>query len=221
MRKIILSIALSLFTLSNVAAAAGINVGIAGQMGLFAATAKEAQTGNSTNDPTENRKRSEILGVGYSSVFIEKRLGDRLAIGIDYVASDIESESTEVARSDIGEGEQSNSTVENKIQVNFEDLTTIYASVNITDNSYLKLGVANVEVITNENLATGAAYGNTDLDATVIGFGFDKSFDNGMFIRTEANYMDFDGASLTSGDNTISISTLSGVSAKLALGKSF
>ena len=221
MKKIIVSIILSLFAFST-ASAAGVKVGVAGNVGLFGATGKESQTGNSVSDPTENRKRSEILGIAYSSIFLEKTLGDRISIGIDYVPSGIESETTETAKGDKRTDESDAvSYGENKVQVDFEDLTTLYLTLNLTDNLYGKVGVAHVDVITNEAIATGASYGNTDMDATVIGFGYDTEFGNGMFVRTEANYMDFDGTSLTSGDNTISISSLTGVTAKLAIGKSF
>ena len=222
MKKIIVGIILSLFALNTASAEVGLKVGVAGSAGLFAGTAKEAQTGNSVNDPTENRKRSELLGIGYASIFVEKSIGDRFSVGVDYVPTAIESETTETTRKHITTAYQEVQTqVENKVQVDFEDLTTLYANINLTDNLYAKIGVANVSIKTNENLGTGAAYGDTDMDATVLGFGYDNVMDNGVFVRLEANYMDFDGVSLTSGDNTISVSSLHGVSGKLAIGRAF
>ena len=221
MKKIIISIVLSLFALNTASADVGIKVGVAGSMGLFAGTASEAQTGNSVSDPTENRKKSELMGAGFASIFIEKSLG-RFAIGVDYVPSAIETETVESTRNHITTAkEEVRTRVENKVQVDFEDLTTYYVSFNITDGLYGKFGVAHVDVNTNEVMGTGASYGDTDMEATVMGFGYDKIFDNGMFVRTEANYMDFDGVSLTSGDNTIAVSSLAGVTGKLAIGKSF
>lgn len=222
MKKIIVGIILSLFALNTASAEVGLKVGVAGSAGLFAGTAKEAQTGNSVNDPTENRKRSELLGIGYASIFVEKSIGDRFSVGVDYVPTAIESETTETTRKHITTAyEEVRTQVENKVQVDFEDLTTLYANINLTDNLYAKIGVANVSIKTNENLGTGAAYGDTDMDATVLGFGYDNVMDNGVFVRLEANYMDFDGVSLTSGDNTISVSSLHGVSGKLAIGRAF
>ena len=46
--------------------------------------------------------------------------------------------------------------------------------LNVNENLYIKGGVASVDVITNENLGTGGAYGNTNLDATMFGFGYNK-----------------------------------------------
>ena len=60
-----------------------------------------------------------------------------------------------------------------------------------------------------------------DLDGTQFGFGINNEFGNGMFIRAEGSYMTFDGASLSSNDNKITLSNLDGLTGKLAIGKSF
>ena len=76
-------------------------------------------------------------------------------------------------------------------------------------------------MITNESLGTGGSYGNTDLDGTMLGLGYRKTMDNGMFVGFEGNYLDFDGASLTSGDMTVNLKNLNGVTGKVSLGRSF
>ena len=48
----------------------------------------------------------------------------------------------------------------------------------------------------------------TLLDGTQFGFGINNEFGNGMFIRAEGSYMTFDGASLSSNDNKITLSNL-------------
>ena len=45
--------------------------------------------------------------------------------------------------------------------------------------------------------------------------------DNGLFIRGEGNYLNFDGASLTSGDMTVTLKNLDGVTGKVSIGKAF
>ena len=129
----------------------------------------------------------------------------------------LESETTESQRSDLVNG-----NVQNKIQIDFEDLTTAYFSVNVTEDLYVKFGYMKVDVITNESLGTGSTYGDTDLDGQTIGFGYNMTMDNGVFIRSEANYMTFDSSEgLTSGDNTVTLTNLDGVTASLKIGKSF
>ena len=83
--------------------------------------------------------------------------------------------------------------------------------------------LSNVEKIRfyNESLNTGSAYGNSTLDGSSIGFGYNMDMDNGLCVRAEGNYMTFDGVSLTSADNTIKLKNLDGVTGKISVGKSF
>ena len=219
MKKIILSIVLTVFSFTSASAEIGVNVGASGQVGVFIATAKDDDR-NAAGALVKTQKTTDYMSAGYGSLFIEKTLGDKFAIGIDYVPQSLETETTEVSRTTEGEL-QAQTQHENKIQVDFEDLTTIYAVFNVNENLYIKGGVASVDVITNENLGTGGVYANTNLDATMFGFGYNKNMDNGMFIRLEANYLDFDGTSLSSGDHTISVTSLHGLNGKLSVGKSF
>ncbi len=209
MKKYLIAILFGLFTVSQASAELGVNVGISGSAGLFAASGKE--------EAGKTVKGHEHGAAGWYSVFIEKSIGDRFAIGVDYVPDALESETTESQRSDLVNG-----NVQNKIQIDFEDLTTAYFSVNVTEDLYVKFGYMKVDVITNESLGTGSTYGDTDLDGQTIGFGYNMTMDNGVFIRSEANYMTFDSSEgLTSGDNTVTLTNLDGVTASLKIGKSF
>jgi hypothetical protein len=220
MKKLAIAI-LMFFGLTSIASAElGLKVGVSGQMGAFAADAVETENGAKSAN-------GEAAGVvGYGSIFIEKSLPgqlSRLSVGVDYVPTSLSSETTEDSRSDL-DGSSARATVTNKVQIDFEDLTTFYVSLNITDNLYIKGGATSVDVITNENLGTGSAYGNTSLDGSMYGVGYDRTTDSGMFFRVEGNVMEFDGASLTSTtntDNSVKMSELNGVSGKISIGKSF
>mgnify|MGYP001342291560 CR=1 FL=1 len=220
MKKITSTIIFLMLMFGHSSADIGVNVGISGQMGLFAATAKEDDT-DSLNR-VESHSNSEIAGVGYVSVFLEKTLGDRLAVGVDYVPDALSSDQVETGKNDKTSSATS-ARVENKLKVDFKDLTTFYVSANVTDNFYVKAGITNVDVITKENLGTGGQYGNTDLDGTALGFGYNRTMDNGMFVRAETTYMDFDGATVTSTNtnNVVTLKSLDGITAKLSIGKSF
>ena len=226
MKKIILTLFLGLFMFTTKASAElGINVGISGQLGLYAATATEFDEGThgTTSGPDETNKESEFLALGYGSVFIEKTLGQYLLVGIDYVPSALETETTESTRNDKTTA-ATFTAVNNKVQVDFEDLTTYYVGLNLGDSgAYVKAGIVTVDVITNESLGTGSTYGNTDLDGTLIGLGYNKGFDNGLFVRAEGAYTEFDGASVTSSTtvNKITLNSLDGVTGKVSIGKSF
>ena len=224
MKKILLTTILSVFYFTSASAEVGINIGVSGQMGLFAASAKETHTDTtSAASAVGTSKGSEHAAVGFGSFFIEKTLGDRLAIGVDIVPSALESDTVETAKQDLSAKADADVGVArtNKVRVDFDDLTTYYVALNIGESFYVKAGLANVDVITKENLETGATYGNVSLDGNVFGVGYNRTFDNTMFVRVEGNYMDFDGASLSSGDNKINLNQLHGVSGKISLGKSF
>ena len=61
------------------------------------------------------------------------------------------------------------------------------------------------------------------MDGIMVGIGGQTTLDNGMFIRAEANFMEFDPVSLTSDTtvNKITLDELNGVSGKVSIGTSF
>ena len=227
MKKIIIAIFMFILPLTAAKAIEGVNVGISLMGGVFEADgAKEmfkgAHVGGaSPGDVTKNTstdgdeaKGEFVLG----SVFIEKTIGDKFALGFDYVPMSAESETTENIQSDGG----SNKT--NTVQVDFENLMTLYGTISLTENIYAKAGYSEVDVVTNESLATGGAYGDTTLEGYTIGLGYNANLNNGTFVRVEANYLDFDGATLTNtADSTKSVSAdgFDGYGARISVGKSF
>ena len=213
MKKLIIAfLAMSLGSFSMASAELGVNIGVSGQMGVFSAD------GSETERDTKERAGTTTV-VGYSSVFIEKTLGSRLTIGYDYVPSALSTDTAESTRvTDIG------TSGTNSVAADFEDLSTVYASFNITENFYITGGMVSVDVITKESLATGSAYGNASLDGEMYGAGYNYDFDNGVFLRAEANVMLMDGFTLTSttnADNTIKLDHLNGANGKVSIGKSF
>ena len=214
MRKYLIIIFSMFFAFSN-ANAIGVNVGISGQLGVFEATATE------TEDTNDKATDSGMAVFGYGSIFIEKTLGQYLTVGIDYVPATLESETTEKLTTDRTTSATDTAVTQN-VQVDFEDLTTFYVNLNLNENFYLKAGIAKVDVITNESLGTGSTYGNADLDGTVFGAGYNKNFDNGLFLRAEGTYQEFDGVTINgSGDTSVTADEINGASAKISIGKSF
>jgi len=216
MKKLIASIVFSVFYLTSASADMGVNVGVSVQAGLFAASAKEEITTVKTNQDTEH------ASIGYGSIFAEVTF-NKVMLGIDYVPESLESETTESARDDKTTTDTP-SYVENKIQVDFEDLTTYYVGFMLNDNFYAKAGITTVEVITNETLGTGGSYGNVSLDGSMFGVGYQATNDAGAFVRVEGNYMNFDGATQSNSDDSdkkITLKNLDGVTGKISIGKTF
>ena len=223
MKKLLLSVVFSVLYVTSASADLGVNVGVSGNAGLFAASASENR---STTDTTQtNLNGTEHGSAGWASIFVEKTIGDRLMIGIDYVPAALETDTTETAKSDsTAVGQDVGTAVTNKLQVDFEDLTTVYLGAMVTENFYVKAGVMHVDVITNESLGTGGAYGNVELDGTMFGMGYHVANDSGAFFRFEGNYLQFDGNTVTNGNDSaksIELKNLDGVSGKISVGKTF
>ena len=217
MKKLMIAIlALMLGSFTTASAELGVNLGITGQMGAFMASGSE-------HEDDEKHDDSALGAVGYTSLMIEKTLGSRLTIGYDYVPSSLETDTTEDNRTD-QTTTTADTAVTNSIKVDFEDLSTVYATFNVTENFYIKGGMVTVDVITKESLGTGSDYGNTSLDGEMYGAGYNYDFSNGLFLRAEASVMMMDGVTLTSttnAANVVKLDHLNGASGKVSIGKSF
>jgi len=214
MKKIILSLIFSSFMILP-AFSLGVNIGVSGTAAVFHASGQENENG-------EKSKEDATAVASYGSIFVEKTLGDKLAIGIDYVPATLSSETANNDRLDKTASATAASVV-NSIKVDFQDLTTYYLTFNVSDSLYLKAGAVTVDVITKESLGTGSTYGDTSMDGTTFGIGYNNAFGNGAFVRLEGSYMDFGSASVTAsnGDNKVSMDNLEGASAKISIGRSF
>ena len=235
MKKLFSVVMLSLFYVTGLQAA-GINIGVSLSGSVFEVDggSEEFKAGHVSNVSASSAVSKKASAEGdnaegafaLGSIFVEKTIGDRLAIGVDYVPMSMESETTEnIQKDNTSLGSEANGTSKtNTVQVDFEDLTTIYATLALNENLYFKVGLMSVDVKTNESLATGGAYGDTTLDGQIIGIGYDRDLSNGTFIRLEANHMDLDGVTLVNtadSDKSVKADGISGYGARISIGKSF
>ncbi|MDA9701865.1 hypothetical protein N9U95_00935 [Candidatus Pelagibacter sp.] len=232
MKKFLIAavVLLSSITLAN----AEIRLGVSAMYGVFEADgAKEIFSGDHSSNTTSTKvtkdakdeKENAEGDFGLGSVFAEFAANDQIAFGVSYVPHSSDSEEAENIQNFQAPAALSSSTKKtNKVKVSFEDLVTVYALANVSENVYLKAGIMQVELITKENLETGGAYGDTTLDGYTIGIGYNMDLDDGMFVRAEAAYMDIDGVTLkNSNDATKSVSAdgITGYGAAVSVGKSF
>ena len=219
MKKLLLTFVLSFFYVTSASADLGVNVGVSGQAGIFAASATES-TGT-----VAKGNGSEHGAAGYGSLFLEVSMADRFMLGVDYVPDALETDTVETAKSDKGVGAVTATTVTNTLKVEFENLMTVYGAFMINDNLYVKAGSVTVDVNTKESLATGGKYADFDLDGTMLGIGYHNAMDNGLFFRFEGTYLEFDSTTIsstgTASDNKITLGQLDGVTGKLSVGKTF
>ena len=225
---ILIIVAFSAFNNAN----AEVSVGITGNAGILDATGKETFNGGTTT-------RKEELGIAYVSGFAEFHVpleigAGQFRVGASFVPYSLESETTENARAAIisnasGDGPEAGGTTRqaaqsNKVSVDIEDLTSYYISYHY-NMFFIKAGLMEAKLITNDTLATGSVYGDSNLDGKFFGIGFDKALNSGIFVRGELAQTDFDDITLTSTGsdnvNVINVSGLSGANLSISVGKTF
>ena len=230
MKKFLIAAVVLLGSIS-LANAEKFSIGVTATGAVFQADSmSERFTGNHAGDrsSTDVTKSSDTEGedaeaaVAMGSIFFEVAATDTVSLGVNYVPHSMDSETVENTTNT--EGNAFTDSKRNTVKVSFEDLTTVYALANINDNVYAKVGIVQVEVVTDENLGTGGAYGNVDLDGYTVALGYSMDLADGMFARFEASYMDLDGATVTNdNDSTKSVTAdgISGYGAGISIGKSF
>jgi len=218
----------ALFGFAGAVNANGINAGVSIIGGVFDADGAEKFTGDHSSgaSTTNVTKKTSTEGDDaetlfyFGSLFVEKELNDALAIGIDYVPMSMDSETTENTQL----SSDSSTTGTNKVSVTFENMITAYITASSPVGVYAKVGYVEVDVATNEVLATGSKYPDTSLEGYIIGVGYNHDLDDSMFVRIEANMMEFDDVSIKSTVDTaksIEASGIEGYGARISIGKSF
>ena len=212
-----------------------VSVGVSLTGAVFNAEgAKEIFSGNHAGDVasttvTKNAKDEAEDAEGafaLGSIFAEFSLADQLSLGVSYVPHSSDSEETQNVQNIGGTTNVANHTAEatNTVKVSFEDLTTVYALAKFNENVYAKAGVIQVELITEENLGTGGAYGDDTLEGYTIGLGYNMDLADGMFVRAEAAYLEIDGTTLTNANDSnksVTADGIDGMGAAVSVGKSF
>ena len=229
MKKFLLATVMLLGSVS-LANAERFSIGVTVTGAVFEADgASEIFSGNHAGNRSSTKvtKKSDSEGedaeaaVAMGSIFAEINLNDNISLGGSYVPHSMDTETTENIQNREGSAFTAQKT--NTVKLSFEDLTTVYVLLR-NENIYIKAGYVAVDVITEENLATGGAYGNTDLDGSMIAVGYSMDLADGMFARFEANYMDLDGATVTNANDTnksVKADGITGYGAGISVGKSF
>ena len=227
--SILMAMTLSAFSVN----AEVISVGITGNLGILDASGKE--TFNS-----KTKTRSEEMFMGYASGFAELHIPmpvgpGKFRVGASYVPYALESEATSSSRAegeshdDQGDGViNPKAAFTQKVQVDIQEITSMYLSYHV-NSFFVKAGITEATLKTNEVLGSGSAYGDASLEGSFLALGFDKPFTtgkfDGMFIRGEVSLSEFDDIKLTNtgsaNSNVIDISDLDGTNVAFSIGKSF
>ena len=118
-----------------------------------------------------------------------------------------------------------NQLLANKVKAEFQDLTTVYAKLNLPlGGTYLKVGYAQVDVISIENLDSGNSHGNDKSTGIVAGIGYDHELAGGVAIRAELTGMDMSDVTSNNGQTNkteIKVQDMIGARGTISLVKSF
>ena len=160
------------------------SVGISGSMAVYAATGTEKnynEAGTSVDTTTDEHG---AFVAEYASIFVEAALNDVISIGVDYVPMDFQTPQN------ISQEDQAN---QKKVLARFEDLTTVYAKLNIPlGGTYLKVGYSQVDVTPKTNGGgNGNTYTSDSTDGLTVGLGYNHELAGGVAVRLEVTGTDF------------------------------
>lgn len=181
--------------------------GVSGALTFIDASGTETEGGEKNSDDVDN------IAV-IPSVFAEYAFGT-ISVGLDYIpfkadVSDKAKKRSDTETSVTGTATTTETSRTQSAQAELKDHVTLYANYNFDTGFYLKGGVANVTLNTDESLGTGSKYGNVDIMGYVVGFGVDS----GNW-RTEVLFTDYEDISLTSSVARTGVTTNNKIDADL------
>ena len=208
MRKIHqIFIALIMLAFSS-ASYAEMKYGVSGALTFIDASGSETEGGEKNSGNADNL-------VAIPSIFAEYAFSDTISVGLDYIplkadVSDKTKKRTEQETSVTGTTTTTSTSRTQSANAELENHITLYANYALGNGGYLKGGVANVTLNTDESLDTGSKYGNVDIMGLVVGFGVES----GNW-RTEVLYTDYEDISLTSSVARTDVTTNNKIEADL------
>ena len=207
MKKTILATMIALLTFVG-KAYAEMSYGISGAITQIDASGTETEGGETNSGNADNT-------VFIPSIFAEYSYTDTIALGLDYIplkadVSDKTQSRTDVETSVTGTATTTSTSRTQKAQAELRNHLTLYANYSLSENIYLKGGVAFVELDATESLGTGSKYGSEDIFGGVVGIG-SKSGNS----RVELVYTDYEDISMTSSVARTGVTTNNKIDADL------
>lgn len=168
----------------------------------------------------------------FASIFVELGLTDNISLGLDYVPGTIASP-TNFSREGNSTKDGPKDPGSSRVQVDFEDFTSLYLKANIFGGAYIKAGYAEVDMKVNESMTSGNKYKDVSTDGYLAAIGYQHDMDMGISIRAEVMAHQFEdvktdngvaasaGSSSNGGRNVVSVGDMWGARGTISLVKSF
>jgi hypothetical protein len=207
MKKIIT--VLAIVALSTVSAKAidlsalSLTGGMAANQSVWGATAQQDEYGLNTGVIDATNKQSGAFVEGFSSGFVELGIGQYLALGYELVPGSISTPQNINDGGGNGNGGHGEKT--SKVSVDFNDMTTMYAKLNLPflNGIYLKAGSVSTDLDIKETQLSGNTYKNVSVDGTSFGGGYEAFLGETNFaLRLETNYVELDNVTVNNGVGT-------------------
>jgi len=222
MKKI--AIIISSLLLSSQLYAAEWAMGVTGAYSMINGDGKEVEGGETNKGSTSN-------DVMIGSIFIDAIVSDKFTLGLDYIpfkadVSDKTKSRTDTETSVTGTAATTSTSRSQKAQAELSNHITLYGEYG--EKAYVKFGVAQVDIDTQESLGTGSKYGSDTIYGGLIGLGIKGTADNGVYYKVEGTYTDYENVSFTSSVARTGVTTNNKVDAdldvtalKISIGKKF
>ena len=190
------------FGLSTSAMAVSLGFGVSG--GATHAEFEGAETIKENNSKSTRHEEAQgVLGSAYVQLVVgEDMFGEAngFALGYEHIFGEavIDAKKSERDKLDLQGTASTVSSYRNYAEATVKNLRTIFVETPgfTRMGLYLKAGWSDMDIITNEQLATGGVYGDASTDGITYGFGFKKAA-GGMQVKTEFNYTDWDDISIS------------------------
>ena len=222
MRKIILTALGMVFIASSAFAA---SMGVSGTALYYDASGTET-----TKSSSEANNKSDSGVAPIASIFIENEFGAGSIIGLEVVPYGAKVADFNNARTDTDTDDASDTAGDNKGDVNFKNLITLYLEQPINgaiDGGFVRFGVSQVTIETDEEVATGSTYGDETVNGLTVGFGKKGDTANGGFYKIVGEISRFEGATFVgstdsdSVNNSITLDDFTTAGIRFSVGKSF
>ncbi len=217
MKKIIIAIS-SAMLLATSAYSMDIrpSIGISGNLAGYAATGTEENFNEAGTAVDTTTDEHGAFATEYGSIFLEASINDVISIGLDYVPQDFETPQNV---------SQENESNEKKVSARFDDLTTLYAKLNVPlGGTYLKVGYSEVDITPRTNGGSGNTYGSASTNGFTVGLGYNHEVSNGVSVRLEVSASEFDDVKVNNGQTNktqITVKDIIGARGTLSIVKSF
>jgi len=199
--------------LATSAGAFSFGVGVSGG-GTYADLSGKETMNTSGNTTSAEEGAAGPIGTAYAQVIVGESYfgeGNGFALGYEHffggASTNMQSGDE---RTDLYAVNTSTLSI-NHAKARIEDINTIFIETpGFTPlGIYLKAGLSNLTLITNEALFTGGVYGDADVDGNTVGFGFKKAA-GGFQAKTEFTYTDWDAISISNTGSNAGASKITG-----------